>query len=81
MRNTARKELHTRIERRQKLSDDEMAKIDKKYAECLKKIDLIDNELEENRRNPSPSYTPEKMGQLYTKRRAHVYTYTDERQR
>ena len=55
--------------------------MDKKYAECLEKIDLIDNELEENRRNPSPAYTPEKIGQLYAKRQAHVKTYTDERQR
>ena len=47
IREKSRKELRARIDRRQKLSDDEMAKIDKKYADCLEKIGLIDNKLGE----------------------------------
>ena len=65
----------------QKLSDDEMAKIDKAYQDCRKQLDLIDERLESHRITPNPTYTPEKIREMYAERRAHVKTYTDERDR
>ena len=81
IRENSRKELRSRIDRRQKLCDEAMALIDKKYATCTEKINLIDRKLDENRRNPSPYYTQELVGQMYAERTAHVQTYADERER
>ena len=81
LRETSRKELRSQIDRRQKLCDDAMSLIDKKYATCTEKINLIDSKLDENRRNPSPYYTQELVGQMYAERAAHVQTYADERER
>ena len=81
LRETSRKELRSQIDRRQKLCDDAWTLINKKYASCTEKINLIDSTLDETRRHPSPNYTAESIRHMYAERQAYVQTYADERRR
>ena len=79
LRKHAKKAITASIDRVQKLSDDAKADINKSYQECRKQLDLIDKRFESHRVNPT--YTADKLQEMYADRSPYVKTYTEEHER